>query len=297
MNSTAFSLLANNNPKVDGNQISFGTIAFQPHPPNLTPVFTSLDQEMDRTIGSMNFRVGSLDSIRLSDLAKPHPSASETKNIAMSKSSVGSFREVNSPVSFATAKNIGEKIKELDETMENLDLGDQLEDFMISYGDTSDKSTKTWKTGLELHEDEETIFSSSSSKFDNRYQVLAIVGDNSEELDNNNNPVLNLANINRGANHLAKYDTAESLANKDKIRLSVEEWNTIKAAVEYGVPIPTDASKNMLLGYHYALQQQSKQLARERSEIQKRRDLAIAASIALHKARNDASYTEARIKS
>jgi hypothetical protein len=67
--------------------------------------------------------------------------------------------------------------------------------------------------------------------------------------------------------------------------------------MEYGVPIPTDASKNMLLGYHYALRQQSKQLARERSEIQKRRDSAIAASIALHKARNDASYTEARIKS
>jgi hypothetical protein len=48
-------------------------------------------------------------------------------------------------------------------------------------------------------------------------------------------------------------DTAESLASREKIRLSVEEWNRIKAAVEHGVPIPTDASKNMLLGYHYAL--------------------------------------------
>jgi hypothetical protein len=57
------------------------------------------------------------------------------------------------------------------------------------------------------------------------------------------------------------------------------------------VPIPTDASKNMLLGYHYALRQQSKQLARERSEIQKRKDSAIAASATLHKARSDASYT------
>jgi hypothetical protein len=35
------------------------------------------------------------------------------------------------------------------------------------------------------------------------------------------------------------------------------------------MPIPTNARKNMLLGYHYALRQQSKQLARERSEIQK----------------------------
>jgi hypothetical protein len=146
MNSTAFSLLANSNLEVDRNQISFGTIDFQPHPPNLTPVFASLDQEMDLTIRSMNFHIGSLDSIRLLDPAKPDPSASETKTIAMSESSVGSSSKVNSPVSFATAENTGEKIKELDETMENLDLGDQLEDFMICYDDTSDKSTDTWKT-------------------------------------------------------------------------------------------------------------------------------------------------------
>jgi hypothetical protein len=76
---------------------------------------------------------------------------------------------------------------------------------------------------LELHEDEETIFSSSSYKFDNWYQVLAIVEDNSEELDDNKNPVLNPANINRGANHLAEGNTAESLANREKIRLSVKE--------------------------------------------------------------------------
>jgi hypothetical protein len=77
---------------------------------------------MDLTIGSLNFRVGSSGSIRLSDLAKPDPSASGTKTLAMSKSSVGSFSKVNSPVSFATAENTREEIEELDETMENLDL-------------------------------------------------------------------------------------------------------------------------------------------------------------------------------
>jgi hypothetical protein len=61
--------------------------------------------------------------------------------------------------------------------------------------------------------------------------------------------------------------------------------------VEHGTPIPTNASKNMLLGYHYALRQQSKQLAKERIKIQKRRDSAIAASEAYHKARSDVSYT------
>jgi hypothetical protein len=60
------------------------------------------------------------------------------------------------------------------------------------------------------------------------------------------------------------------------------------------VPIPTDASKNMLLGYHYALKQKSKQLAGERSEIQKRKDSAIATSAALHKARNNTSYTNSK---
>jgi hypothetical protein len=109
MNSTAFSLLANSNPEVDGNQISFRTIDFQPRLPNLTPVFASLDQEMDLIMGSMNFRVGSLGSIRLSDPAKPDPSASETKTITMSESSMGSSSEVNSPVSFATTENTGEK--------------------------------------------------------------------------------------------------------------------------------------------------------------------------------------------
>jgi hypothetical protein len=129
----------------------------------------------------------------------------------MSESSVGSSSEVNSSVSFATTENIGGKIEELDETMDNLALGDQSEDFMICYDDISDKSTDTWKIGLELHEDNQTALSSCSSKFGNQYQVLAIVGDNSEELDNNNNnPVLNPANINRGANHLAEGDTADS---------------------------------------------------------------------------------------
>jgi hypothetical protein len=101
---------------------------------------------MDLTIGSLNFRVGSLGSIRLSDPAKSDPLASETKTIAMSESSVGSSSEANSSVSFATTEIIGEKIEELDETMENLDLGDQVEYLTICHDDASDKSTDTWKT-------------------------------------------------------------------------------------------------------------------------------------------------------
>jgi hypothetical protein len=131
MNSMAFLLLANSNSKVDGNQISFGTINFQPHPLALTLVFASLDQGMDLTIGSLSFRVGSLGSIRLSDLTKSDPLAEKTTTMAISESSVGSSSEVNSSVSFTTRENIEYKIEELDKTMENLDLGEQLEDFTV----------------------------------------------------------------------------------------------------------------------------------------------------------------------
>jgi hypothetical protein len=210
----------------------------------------------------------------------------------MTESSEGSSNEVNLPVSLAEAEE--KKIAEGNKTMENFDLEVQLEDLMICHDDTSDKSTDTWKTGLELYEYDNSIFSSFNSKFDNRYQLLAIIGDNSEELDENNNPVLNPANINRGANHLAEGETADSLATREKIRLSVNEWRIIKTAVEHGTPIPTNASKNMLLGYHYALRQQSNQLAKERIEIQKRRDSAIAASDAICKARSDVSYTKSK---
>jgi hypothetical protein len=46
--------------------------------------------------------------------------------------------------------------------------------------------------------------------------VFAIIGDNSEEFNNNNNPVLNLANVTRGANHLEEGDTVDSLATRAK---------------------------------------------------------------------------------
>jgi hypothetical protein len=55
-----------------------------------------------------------------------------------------------------------------------------------------------------------------------------------------------------------------------------------------------DASKEVILGYHYALQWQSRQLAKERSEIQRRWDSAIAASAALHEARSNSLHTNSR---
>jgi hypothetical protein len=95
MNSTAFSLLANSSAEVDENQ------------------------KTELTIGSLIFYVGPLGSTRLSDPTKLDLSASKIKTITMSRSSVGSSSEVNSPVSFAAAENTQRKIKEFDGTREN----------------------------------------------------------------------------------------------------------------------------------------------------------------------------------
>jgi hypothetical protein len=173
---------------------------------------------------------------------------------------------------------------ERDETMENFDLEVQLKDLMICNDNTLDKSTDTWQTGLELSEDDDSIFSNSSSKIGKRCQVLVITGDNLEEFDENNNPVLNPTNIDRGANHLAEGQTADSLTNREKIRLSADEWRAIRTAVDHDMPIPQNSSKDMLLGYHYALRRQAKQLAKEKIEIQKRKDSAIVASNAARRA-------------
>jgi hypothetical protein len=120
MNSTAFLLSSNSYSKIDGNQITFGAIDFQPHPPTLTLVFASLDQEMDVTIGRLNFCVGSLGSIRLSDSINLGLSAEKTASAARSKSSVGSSSEVNSSVSFKPMENIEYTVEELDEIMKTL---------------------------------------------------------------------------------------------------------------------------------------------------------------------------------
>jgi hypothetical protein len=70
------------------------------------------------------------------------------------------------------------------------------EDFMACYGDVSGNSEDTWRTGLELYSDEQTIFSSGSSHdLSSQYQVYATIDDTSEEFDDKNNPIINPENI------------------------------------------------------------------------------------------------------
>jgi hypothetical protein len=70
------------------------------------------------------------------------------------------------------------------------------EDFMVCYGNISNDSEDTWKSGLELYDDEPTIFSSGSNRdVHSHYQIYAIIDDMSEEFDGNNNPIIKPANV------------------------------------------------------------------------------------------------------
>jgi hypothetical protein len=83
--------------------------------------------------------------------------------------------------------------------------------------------------------------------------VYAIIDDTSEELDANNNPIINPENIRKGANHMAEGETAETMAARVKIQLTIVEWDTIRATVNNGAAMPIDARREVLLGYPYTL--------------------------------------------
>jgi hypothetical protein len=148
MDSMAFSLLANSSTEVNENQ------------------------EMELTIGSLSIFIGPSGSSRLSDPTKQDPLASEPETVAMMEYSEGSSSEVNLSVSLEEVQK--GKIAEDNEAMENFDAGVQLKDLMICLDDISNKSTDTWKTGLELSEDGDSIFSSFNSNIGKQCQVLAI---------------------------------------------------------------------------------------------------------------------------
>jgi hypothetical protein len=88
MDSMVFSPSSRSNSAVDENQICFGSVDFRAHPPTLVPVFANLDREMDPMIGSFNFHIGSLGTLRLSDPIYLGPSAGKTIAAAILESFV-----------------------------------------------------------------------------------------------------------------------------------------------------------------------------------------------------------------
>jgi hypothetical protein len=147
-------------------------------------------------------------------------------------------------------------------------------------------------SGLELYNDEETIFSlDANHNISSQHQVYVIIDETSEEFGDNNNPIINPQNLGRGTKYRTKGDTDATVAARVTVRLTAIEWETIKAASNYGGVLPPYSSRNILMGYEYALHRHGKCLQQERSEIRERRKSVSAASKLLREEHSNTSYT------
>jgi hypothetical protein len=162
---------------------------------------------MDLTIGSLNFHVGYLETTRLPDPMKSGLSVVKTASEAMSDSSAGSSNEVNSPISFTPTKTAECTIKELDEIMENLDLGETLDhsnkgssenfgkgttaDFTTRDGGVSDSDESTWRL--------------EERYINNIHQVCVIITEVAEDNDGRSNLVINAQGGSPGVGALGQH--------------------------------------------------------------------------------------------
>jgi hypothetical protein len=146
----------------------------------------------------------------------------------MSGSSVGSSSEVNSPVSFAAAENTKGKIKELDETREELHIGGAMDK---SY--TSQKDFVTQSGGVTR----------------NIHQLCVIITEAAEENDHADNAAIDMQ-IDKSRSNNKK--------EKEKIHVSTGEWRIIMSAINHGTEVPANSRREVLMGYQYALHQHKK---------------------------------------
>jgi hypothetical protein len=157
----------------------------------------------------------------------------------MSGSSVGSSSEVNSPVSFATAENTGEKIEELNETTEKLNIGETVGQ---SYPSQKDFVTQTGGVSGNIQ------------------QLCVIITEVAEENNHVDNTAIDV--------HVDK-SRSNSKKEKEKIHVSTGEWRIIMSAINHGTEVPANSRREVLMGYQYALHQHKKKLREEKDEFRR----------------------------
>jgi hypothetical protein len=153
---------------------------------------------------------------------------------------VGFFDEVNPSVSFTTT-TIEDRIKELNEIMGNLDLGETT--------DRSDLNQKDFTT--------QSGYVSSSI-----HQICVIITQAAEENDNADNTAVD-AQGNKPRSSSGK--------EKEKIYVSTGEWRIIMSAINHGTEVPTNSRREVLMGYQYALHQHKKKLQEEKASSEEAR--------------------------
>jgi hypothetical protein len=218
MNSTAFSLLANSNPEVNENQ------------------------EMELMIGSLSFYIGPSGSTHLSDPTKSDPSASKTKTITMSGSSVGSSSEVNSPISLAATKNMQKKLEEFDGTRGEPDM-----EAIVDKPHDSPRDFATESSGVSR----------------SIHQLCVIITEAAEENNHAGNEEVDVQ---------VDKPRSNGKKEKEKIHVSTGEWRIVMSSINHGMEVPTDLRREVLMGYQYALHQRRKKLREEKDMFMRSQD-------------------------
>jgi hypothetical protein len=197
------------------------------------------NQKMELMIGSLSFYIGPSGSTRLSDPVKLGTAASKIKTITMSGSSVGSSSEVNSPVSFASTENTQKKTEELNGTWEEPNIEETV--------DKSYDSQRDFATG-------------SSGVSRSIHQLCVIITEAAEENDHADNGEVE-AQVDKPRSNGKK--------EKEKIHISTGEWRIIMSAINHGMEVPANSTREVLMGYQYALHQCRKKLREEKDEFRR----------------------------
>jgi hypothetical protein len=183
------------------------------------------------TFGSLSFYIGPSGSTRLSEPTKSVPSASKTERIIASGSSVGSSREVNSPVSLTATKDMVETLKEFNKTRGKPDIEEAVAKTHDSSRDVAIENNGVSRSVHELC----VIITEAAEE------------DNHEEVD---------LQVDKSRSNNKK--------EKEKIHVSIGEWRIIMSAINHGTEVPADSRREVLMGYQYALHQHKKKLREKR---------------------------------
>jgi hypothetical protein len=132
--------------------------------------------------------------------------------------------------------------------------------------------------GLELEDDEPTIFSSEPNNNNNITcrQVYTIIEETSEEHDSAGKPLVNPTNLRKGVRYVAPETDKACITAREKVWLTTVQWTTIRAAISGTTNIPSDASRSMLMGYQYTLHHKNRQLEKVRQRLKEKRLAASA---------------------
>jgi hypothetical protein len=136
-------------------------------------------------------------------------------------------------------KNTREKIEELDETMENLDLGGTVDQ---SYPSQKDFTTRSGGVSSNIH------------------QLCVIITEAVEENDDTDN----IATRKQGDK-----SRSNRKKEKEKIHVSTGEWIIIMSSINHDTEVPAKSRREFLMGYQYALHQHKKKLREEKDEFRR----------------------------